>query len=111
MKTAFEEIGYMAVTFAASGCQVGQVCKVSANGTVAPCGDGEKFCGIAAHVRGGHAAVQVAGFAQVGYTGTAPGIGYVNLCGNGSGGVKAGSGKEYLVVSVDTAAKTAIIKL
>ncbi len=111
MKAAFEEIGYMAVTFADGGCTAGQVCKVSAGGTVAPCADGNKFCGIAQSIRGGFVGVQVAGFAQVSYTGTAPGVGYVNLCANGDGGVKTGSGREYLVVSVDTAAKTAIIKL
>ena len=110
MNVSFEEIGRLAVTFAHSGVSAGQVCKVAGNGTVAPCADGDKFCGVVEGVRGGHAAVQVAGFVSVGYSG-AVGLGYVNLCANGSGGVKAGTGREYLVVSVDDAAKTAIIKL
>jgi hypothetical protein len=38
-------------------------------------------------------------------------VGYVNLCADGTGGVKAGEGKEYLVVSVNENAKTAVIKL
>lgn len=108
MNVSFEEIGRMAVTFAQEGCEAGQVCKASANGTVAPCADGDKFCGIVEGVRGGFAGVQVAGFARVRVTG-ALNVGYVNLCADGQGGVKAGSGREYLVVSAD--ADTAIIKL
>ena len=110
MNVSFEEIGRLAVTFAQSGCQGGQVCKVSANGTVAPCAAGDKFCGVVEGVRGGVAAVQVAGFATVAVSG-AVNVGYVNLCADGIGGVKAGAGREYLVVSVDNSAKTAIIKL
>ena len=110
MNVSFEEIGRLGVTFAQSGCQAGQVCKVSDNGTVASCAAGDKFCGVVEGVRGGVAAVQVAGFATVAVSGTVS-LGYVNLCADGSGGVKSGSGREHLVVSVDTAAKTAIIKL
>ena len=98
----------MAVTFAQDGCQGGQVCKGSANGTVAPCAAGEKFCGIVEGVRSGFAAVQVEGFAEVAVSGTVN-AGYVNLCADGNGGVKAGSGREYLVVSVN--ADTATIML
>ena len=108
MNVSFEEIGRMAVTFAQSGCESGQVCKVSENGTVAPCAAGEKFCGIVEGVRGGVAAVQVAGFATVAVSGSV-GVGYVNLCADGQGGVKAGQGREYLVVSVN--ADTATIML
>ena len=108
MNVSFEEIGRMAVTFAQDGCESRQVCKVSENGTVAPCAAGEKFCGIVEGVRGDFAAVQVAGFATVAVSGSV-GVGYVNLCADGQGGVKAGSGKEYLVVSVN--ADTATIML
>ncbi len=111
MKAAFEEIGYLAVTFAQTGCAAGKVCKLGGNAAVAPCAAGDKFCGIAQSIRGGYAAVQVEGFAEVPYTGTAPGVGYVSLCADGSGGVKTGAGREYLVVNVDTAAKIVTIKL
>ena len=110
MNVSFEEIGRLSVTFMQSGCAGGQVCKVSGSGMVAPCAAGDKFCGVAEHVRGAHAAVQVAGFAEVKVTG-AVSVGYVNLCADGTGGVKAGTGKEYLVVSVNESAKTAVIKL
>lgn len=110
MNVSFEEIGRMAVTFARNGCEAGQVCKVNANGTVAPCAAGDKFCGIVEGVRGGFAAVQLAGFASV--TVSSPmNVGYVALCADGNGGVKSGSGREYLVVSVDVIAGTAVIKL
>ena len=110
MNVSFEEIGRLAVTFGHEGCQAGQVCKVSANGTVAPCAAGDKLCGIVEGVRGDYAAVQVAGFAEVAYSGSVA-LGHVSLCADGSGGVKAGAGREYLVVSVDENAGTAIIML
>ena len=110
MNVSFEEIGRLAVTFAQSGCESGQVCKVSGSGTVAPCAAGEKFCGVVEGVRGDYAAVQMEGFLEVAVSG-AVNVGYVNLCADGAGGVKSGTGREYLVVSVDAAAKTAIIKL
>ena len=110
MNVSFEEIGRLAVTFAQTGCEGGQVCKVSGNGAVSPCAEGERFCGVVESVRGGVAAVQVAGFVTVSVTGGLN-VGYVNLCADGQGGVKAGAGREYLVVSVDENAATAIIKL
>ena len=110
MNVSFEDIGRLSVTFGQEGCEGGMVCKVGGNGLVVPCADGDKFCGIVEHVRGLHAAVQVAGFAEVACTG-AVAAGYVNRCAAGQGGVKAGDGREYLVVSVDENAKTAVIKL
>ena len=110
MNVSFEEIGRMAVTFAQEGCEAAQVCKVVGNGKVAACAAGDKFCGVVEGVRGSYAAVQVAGFVCVKLSG-AVNVGYVNLCADGTGGVKAGEGREYLVVSVDENAQTAVIKL
>ena len=110
MNVSFEEIGRLAVTFAQTGCEGGQVCKVSGNGAVAPCAEGERVCGVVESVRGGFAAVQVAGFATVAVSGSV-GVGYLSLCADGQGGVKAGQGREYLVVSVDENAGTAVIML
>ena len=112
MQVSFEEIGRLSATFAADSGEAGNVCKMSGNGKVAPCADGEDFIGIMEGIRKGFAGVQLHGFAQVGYTGAAPGVGYVNLAANGNGGVKVSErGRAYLVVSVDTAAKTATIEL
>ncbi len=109
MNVSFEEIGRLAVTFATGKTlAAGQVCKVSGNGAVDVCAAGEDFCGIVEGVRNGFAAVQVAGFAEVAISESVA-LGYVNLCADGSGGVKVGGNNKYLVVSVS--ADTAIIKL
>jgi hypothetical protein len=112
MKAAFEEIGSMIVTFAASDGQAGQVCAMAENATVAPCTDGQVFIGVMEESRAGFAGVRIHGFAEVAYTGSAPGLGYVKLAANGSGGVKVSeAGREHLVVSVDENAGKAIIEL
>lgn len=110
MKVSFEEIGRLAVTFAQERCQTGQVCKLVDNGLVTQCSEGDEFCGIVESVRGGFAAVQVEGFVQVSVTGSLD-VGYMALCADGDGGVMEGQGREYLVVSMDKNAATAVIKL
>lgn len=101
-KFSFEDIGAVVATFAAgSGVKGGQVVKVTENGTVDACGDGEAFCGVAMEPRKGGAAVQVKGFVTVPYTGELT-LGWATLAANGSGGVKVNStGVQALVVSVD----------
>ena len=46
MKNSYEGIGQWAATFACSDIAEGQVVKISGNGEVAPCADGDKFCGV-----------------------------------------------------------------
>ena len=101
-KFSFEDIGAVVATFAAgSGVKGGQVVKVTENGTVDACSDGEAFCGVAMEPRKGGAAVQVKGFVTVPYTGELT-LGWATLAANGSGGVKANAtGVQALVVSVD----------
>lgn len=112
MNISYEEIGHMSVTFPAGACEVGKVCKVNAEGAVTGCPGGDCFCGVVESIHGSFAGVQIHGFAKVGYSGTAPTCGYVKLAANGGGGVAVNtSGKEYLVVKVDTAEKTAVIEL
>lgn len=112
MKVAFDGIGHISASFAADSGEQGMVCKMAGNGKVMPCADGDVFIGVMEIIRKGIAGVQLHGFAEVDYTGTAPGLGYVNLAANGNGGVKVLSGgRAYLVVSVDTGAKKAIIEL
>lgn len=111
MKVSFEEIGHLSATFDCENGKVGQVCKVTANGKVSPCADGDSFCGILETVRKGTAGVQLHGFAEVSYTGTPPTVGFSNLQANGTGGVKVAGTRAYLVVSVDTTNKTAVIEL
>lgn len=112
MKVCFEEIGHMSATFAAESGEGGDVVKVSANGTVAPCADGDVFCGVMEGIRKGFAAVQLHGFVTLPYTGSAPELGYNELLANGAGGVKVGTGgKKCLVVSVDPDVQAATIEL
>ena len=111
MNISYEEIGHLSVTFPAGECTVGQVCKMGADGAVAACDAGDKFCGVVESLHGGKAGVQIHGFATVRFSGAAPATGYTALTADGSGGVKTGDGKEYLVVKVDDTAKTAVIEL
>ena len=114
MKLSYEGIGQWAATFACSGVAEGGMVKISGGGTVAPCGADEEFCGMALSVSrdGGACAVALGGLVSAGYTGTAPGLGWRALCGDGSGGVKtAETGRSYLVVDVDGAARTVTFAL
>ena len=95
MSISYEGIGEWCATFVCGAVSEGDIVKVSANGTVGKCTAGDGFCGV---VRG-----------------TAPAVGYAELMADGSGGVsKPGenqSGSSYLVLSVDSAAGKAVIKL
>lgn len=112
-KVSFEDIGTVIATFAAQdGVKPGQMVKITANGEVGACSANDAFAGQAQSVRGGFAGVQVRGFFTVSTTGTVS-LGRVSLAADGSGGVQAAStgGVPALVVSVDSAAKTAVICL
>lgn len=95
MKLSYEGIGQWAATFACDDLAEGELVKVSANGTVAACAAGDDFCGMV----------------TAGYTvpaeGAAPALGWSGLSADGEGGVQADAdGSTYLVVDVDTTAKT-----
>lgn len=114
MELAYDEIGQVCVTFAqGTGVAKDQVCKISGNGQVGKCNAGEKFCGVAATPRGGYVGVVLGGFVTVPYTGNTPTTGYGMLSADGTGGVKvdATNGRQILVVSVDTSAKTVTMYL
>ena len=117
MSISYEGIGQWAATFACDGVSAGQVVKVSANGTVGKCTAGDGFCGVVRAVAhdGKACTVQLGDLASVKYSGTAPAVGFSELVADGSGGVsKPGdnqNGSSYLVLSVDSAAGKAVIKL
>ena len=113
MSISFQGIGQVCATFLCGTVEEGQLVKVSGRGTVAACGDGDNFCGVAVCKKDDACAVQVAGFVTVGYTGTVPAVGWSALAANGSGGVKSVStgGQTLLVVDADTTAKTVTILL
>lgn len=89
---------------AASGLKAGVPVAVSANDTVSAAGADAKFCGVSVNVNGGYAGVQLSGVVTMPYTGTdAPAV----LASDGAYGVKASTkGNTYLVLSVNTTAKT-----
>ena len=112
MDVSFNGIGEKLVTFANDKAEKGQVVKVSGEGTVAPCNNGEAFDGVAALVDDGIAGVLLRGFADVGYSeGSELKVGHNKLVADGSGGVKVddGKGKDYLAVAVDAANRVATI--
>lgn len=66
MEISLNGYGEQVATFAVSGeVKVGMPVKISANGTVAPCVAKDKFCGVVLSLRGGYAAVQMAGYAKL----------------------------------------------
>lgn len=121
MKVSFEGIGEMVATLPVSGTvERGQTVKLTSQGAACACSAGNDFIGTAVSVRNGFAGVQVAGLVQVAYSGTAPACGWATLEANGSGGVRVSAagteqtpatGRDYLVLAVDTAAKTAVVRL
>ena len=113
MKLSYEGIGQWAATFACDHLAEGELVKISANGTVSTCSDGERFCGmVLSTARDGLAcSVALGGMVTAGYTvpaeGAAPALGWSGLSADGEGGVQADAdGSTYLVVDVDTTAKT-----
>ena len=112
-KVSFEDIGMVTATFTArEDVKTGQVVKITGNGEVGACADGDAFCGLALSVRSGFAGVQVKGFACVPTSGTVT-LGRVKLAADGAGGVKPASagGTEVLVVSADNSGHTAVVCL
>ena len=111
MNVSFNGIGDKLVTFVSDKAEKGQVVKVSAEGTVAPCADGETFDGVAMLADDGYAGVLLRGFADVVYSGGDPAVGHNKLSADGSGGVRIddGKGKDYLTVAVDAVNHVATI--
>lgn len=81
----------------------GKPMTVSGENTVSLSKSGEKFFGIGVTERCGIASVQVGGYVEAGYTGTAPkhGAGYLNADGNG-GVTAAQSGVPVTVLKIDS---------
>ena len=116
MKISFEEIGTWTATFACSGVREGAVVKISGSAQVGACSAGDAFCGVAAAVSRTQDAcsVTLGGLVSVNYSGdSAPSAGLTKLSADGKGGVQVDeeNGSAYWVAAVDTAAKTATIRL
>ena len=109
----FEGVGQVTATFAVDGedVQPGMAVVLTDNGTVGLGADGDAPCGVVlGGVRHGAAAVQIGGAVKVGYSGTAPVVGWQELACDGKGGVKAAAGGvKCLVLAVDE--DCAVVKL
>ena len=109
MAFSFESIGRKIVSFKAStSADIDYPCAVTGNDTVGEPADQGDIVGVVESIRGGVAGVVISGCITLPYTGTAPGCGYQTLGYDSEGAcMKVISGcKSYLVVNVDTTAKT-----
>ena len=114
MEISFEGIGQVAATFAAADdVQPGMAVVLTGDSTVGLGEDGSLPCGTVLSVKNGMAAVQVSGMVKVGYSGTAPAVGWGMITSDGTGKVKAvtSGGGPCLIVSVNTDDSTAVIKI
>ena len=88
MSISYEGIGEWCATFVCGAVSEGDIVKVSANGTVGKCTAGDGFCGVVRAVA--HDGKACTGVSKSG---------------------ENQSGSSYLVLSVDSAADKAVIKL
>lgn len=114
MKISFEGIGQVLATFAVEDTAVeGGAVTLTANGTMGLGGAGDPLCGVLLRRElDGFGTVQVEGMVCLGWSGSAPEVGYAALACDGTGGVMtAEDGAGCLVVSVDEDSRTAVVKL
>lgn len=84
---------------AESTVKVGTLVKFIGNEVVAPCGPGDKICGVCINVRNGYASVRLRGYADIEYCGSID-VGCQTLAALTDTSVIADeNGREYLVVS------------
>lgn len=103
MNVSFSGFNEKSTTFICSQeVAAGKVVKVTENGTVSVCVNGDDFCGVATDVRGECATVQLTGYIRLPYSGSVPSLGYTSLVADGNGGITAADGaKTYLVTDID----------
>lgn len=108
MNISYEGIDQVCITMRKKGeIKVGDACSAEGNNTVAISADEQLITGVAAAVRGEYVSVIIRGIVTLPYTGSAPGVGYCPLVGDGNGGVKyLLDGINYHVLEVNTSAHT-----
>lgn len=117
MSISYQGIGEWCATFKCSAnVSEGMVVKAGAGRAAVKCSAQDGFCGVVCAVAHDRKActVQLGGLAEVSYSGeTTPAVGYGKLSADAYGGVSVDTakGREYLILDVDSAAKTAVIKL
>lgn len=109
MKVSFEGIGQEIMTFTVNEAApaAGNAVVLSGNGEVQQAGTGSAFIGICKSVCDGFAAIQTRGVVTCAYTGsTAPAVGYGKLAAAKDSVSVNNAGREYLILAVDSTAKT-----
>lgn len=108
MNVSFSGFNEKSTTFICSeDVTAGSVVKVTENGTVSVCSNGDAFCGVVTDVRSDCATVQLTGYIRMPYSGTAPALGYTAIAADGNGAVTANEGgRTYLVTDLDTTDNT-----
>ena len=107
MKVSFEGVGEQVLSFnKASGVTKGALVKMSANSTVKACDAGDRFMGVCIASGDAFAEIKTAGYVELGYSGTAPTVGYAADAAAGKVKAVTTGGAQYLVIKVDAAAGT-----
>lgn len=102
MKVAFNGYDEKIITFSCDATVgKGTLVKLSQNGEITACLDGDDFIGVAVNVRGGFAGVQTGGYACVPVSGSVA-VGFQKLSAAGATAAKtaATGGREHLVLDV-----------
>ncbi len=101
MDISFNGFNEEVLTFIAdSSVTEGALVKMKASGTVEKASDGDGFIGVCLNVRNGYAAVQVEGYVECAFSGTAD-VGSAVLTAASTGVKSSASGKEYRIIFKD----------
>jgi len=111
MSVAFNGIDNQVVTFQAETGEAGNTMSMEDNNRVTKAPSGAAPVGVLLNKRCGHGAVQIRGYVQVSYSGSAaPSLGWNQLVANGNGGMRLAAsgenGRSCLVVNLNTIEKT-----
>lgn len=111
MSVAFHGTEETVLSFEAQEVTNGWPVVIAQNNQVGDAKDGGELAGVALDVRMGYAAVQMKGYVELPYSGTAPGLGWNSFVANGTGGLRLAAtgetGRRCLVVNLETVDKTA----
>ncbi len=103
----YKGFGESVLTFGTAENEIaGKALTVVANDKAAVSAEGDSFCGVGLSVRGDIATVQMGGYCQMPYEGTAPALGVCTLAAAKNGAVKAATtGRSVTVLNVDAEKK------
>ena len=85
----------------------GDIIKLNTTGKASKAVNNDDFVGVVTSKRGNLLSVQVLGYIECDYSGTAPGFGFRRITANGSNGVKTSdTGRQCLILKVETSSST-----